>query len=245
MPKFQLRLDGHWKDYTHPEEELLKRAFMEGKPGVSLQARGQKYYCDFKNMVQRNVETGKEREIRVIYDGEGVDDSPQRPAAGRPAAGRPAAQAAPILGVPVVGVCSPPPVCHGHGHGCAPAAPAAPAVGPSAAQALYGAPAPAYGAAAPAPGYMPGAAPAYAAAAPAPAYAMPAPGYGAPAYGGPGPAYGAAPPAYAPYPAAGPPGGYGYGAPSGAGAGVSPMTAALAAGAAGLLGGMILEDILD
>lgn len=194
----------------------MKRAFMDGKPGVRFRGRGQTYYCDFEQMVQRNTETGKDREIRVVYDGERVE------------ACRPSSAAPPLTGEPHYVAVAAAPAGWGPASGpiTAPAPGCGRPVGPSAVQALYGAPTPCpHGLGGP--GLSPG--------------------WG-PAYGSPVPAYGADPPAYAAYPAAAPPSGYAAGpAPgaAGAGTGISPMVAAMAAGAAGLMGGMLIEEAFD
>lgn len=61
-------MEGQWQDYSAEEDRILKQAFENGKPGVNLRMRGQDYLFDFQKMVQRNTKTGKEREIRSVYD---------------------------------------------------------------------------------------------------------------------------------------------------------------------------------
>lgn len=70
MPKFQLLLDDDWRDFDPSEDESLKRAFLKGEDFVTFYARGHEYLCDFARMIQKNVGTGKEREIRAVHDGE-------------------------------------------------------------------------------------------------------------------------------------------------------------------------------
>jgi len=53
-----------WTDYSHEEDKILKRAFMAGFPSCKFHLRGQNYQYDFKRMVQINVDTRKERQIR-------------------------------------------------------------------------------------------------------------------------------------------------------------------------------------
>jgi len=62
--KFQVKLSDKWCDYSNDEDKILKRAFMAGFPNCKYHLRGQKYQYDFKRMVQKNQESGKERQIR-------------------------------------------------------------------------------------------------------------------------------------------------------------------------------------
>eukprot|EP00931_Biecheleriopsis_adriatica_P069823 TRINITY_DN4362_c1_g1_i1.p1 TRINITY_DN4362_c1_g1~~TRINITY_DN4362_c1_g1_i1.p1 ORF type:complete len:271 (-),score=67.19 TRINITY_DN4362_c1_g1_i1:77-802(-) len=241
MPKFQLKLGERWEDFVEREDEILQKAFMSGKKFAEFHSRGQDYYCDFQKMVQRNVKTGKERPIRIVYDEDGKKKPDKKPEKLTPPA-MPAACAAQALhGAPVAGR---PPVVQGAVVGYAPggspgghAYDAGPAYSPaSGAPPPYAAGAPAYAGGAPA---YAGGAPAYAAG--TPAYGAPgAPCGAAPAYGAYGaPVYGGAPaPAYGP-----PPGGAGgMGGMGGMGGGGGAM---LAAGGAGLLGGLLLGEIFD
>lgn len=66
---FQVKLGGEWKDYSHQEDKILKRAYMAGFPNVKFHLKGhgslcQNYIYDFRKMVQLNKDTGKERAIR-------------------------------------------------------------------------------------------------------------------------------------------------------------------------------------
>jgi len=61
---FQVRLSGQWKDNKGNEDKILKRAFLAGFPNAKYRLRGQQYQADFKNMSQKNVRTGRVREIR-------------------------------------------------------------------------------------------------------------------------------------------------------------------------------------
>jgi hypothetical protein len=65
--KFQVKLDGKWKDYDSEEDKILKRAYMIGNPSVEYSFRKTHYRYDFKKMQQTNVDTGKSREIRRPY----------------------------------------------------------------------------------------------------------------------------------------------------------------------------------
>jgi hypothetical protein len=65
--KFQVKLSDKWVDYSREEDKILKRAFMAGFPGCKFHLRGQNYQYDFKRLVQKNSESGKERQIRVPH----------------------------------------------------------------------------------------------------------------------------------------------------------------------------------
>jgi len=67
MPKFQIKLGGAWENYGPEEDAVLKRAFLVGYPTAKFTLRGQSYEYSFKTMTQKNIETGKEREIRPPY----------------------------------------------------------------------------------------------------------------------------------------------------------------------------------
>mmetsp|Transcript_3475 Transcript_3475/g.5780 ORF Transcript_3475/g.5780 Transcript_3475/m.5780 type:complete len:642 (-) Transcript_3475:104-2029(-) len=62
--KFQVKLDGQWKDYDTEEDKILKRAYMVGSCIVEYTFRNNHYRYDFSRMLQQNVVTGKYREIR-------------------------------------------------------------------------------------------------------------------------------------------------------------------------------------
>jgi len=66
-PKFQVKLSGDWKDYAADEDKILKRAFLAGFPNCKYSLRGQKYEVNFQKMSQKNVSSGKERDIRPPY----------------------------------------------------------------------------------------------------------------------------------------------------------------------------------
>jgi hypothetical protein len=61
---FQVQLSGEWKNYVGQEDLILKRAFMAGFPHAKYTLRRRRYQADFKRMIQKNLETGKERQIR-------------------------------------------------------------------------------------------------------------------------------------------------------------------------------------
>jgi hypothetical protein len=64
---FQVKLSGDWKDYTGNEDKILKRAYLAGFPNAKYKLRGQQYEVNFRDMQQKNVRTGKAREIRPPF----------------------------------------------------------------------------------------------------------------------------------------------------------------------------------
>jgi len=74
---FQVQLGGEWKNYLGQEDRILKRAYMAGFPNARYTFRGHRYDTDFKRMTQKNVETGKERQIRPPYTWKGK--APSKP----------------------------------------------------------------------------------------------------------------------------------------------------------------------
>jgi len=63
--KFQVQLEGQFADYGPEEDAILKRAFLVGRPKALFHLRGQDYEYSFDRMLQRNLNTGKERKIRA------------------------------------------------------------------------------------------------------------------------------------------------------------------------------------
>jgi hypothetical protein len=61
---FQVMLSGAWKDYKGNEDKILKRAYLAGFPNAKYRLRGQQYEVSFSSMQQKNLRTGKPREIR-------------------------------------------------------------------------------------------------------------------------------------------------------------------------------------
>jgi len=64
MAGFQVKLSGEWKDYDKTENKILKRAYLAGFDNAKYRLRGQQYEVDFKHMKQKNVRSGKTRDIR-------------------------------------------------------------------------------------------------------------------------------------------------------------------------------------
>jgi hypothetical protein len=62
--KFQVMLEGNFKDYGASEDALLKRAYMLGNTEVAYDFRGQHYKYNFKDGTQYNKKTNKSRQIR-------------------------------------------------------------------------------------------------------------------------------------------------------------------------------------
>eukprot|EP00933_Yihiella_yeosuensis_P035366 TRINITY_DN2887_c7_g2_i1.p1 TRINITY_DN2887_c7_g2~~TRINITY_DN2887_c7_g2_i1.p1 ORF type:complete len:245 (-),score=96.76 TRINITY_DN2887_c7_g2_i1:161-895(-) len=65
--KFQVKLSGAWQDYAGDEDKILKRAYLAGFPNARYTLRKQKYEIDFKGMQQKNMSSGKSREIRPPF----------------------------------------------------------------------------------------------------------------------------------------------------------------------------------
>jgi len=61
---FQVKLSGAWTDYSNDEDKILKRAYLAGFENAKYSLRGQKYECNFKAMTQKNLQSGKVREMR-------------------------------------------------------------------------------------------------------------------------------------------------------------------------------------
>merc|ERR1719511_550627 len=61
---FQVMLSGTWTDYKPTEDKILKRAYLAGFPNAKYALRGQRYEVDFKMMKQKNMDSGKARDIR-------------------------------------------------------------------------------------------------------------------------------------------------------------------------------------
>eukprot|EP00930_Biecheleria_cincta_P075009 TRINITY_DN62207_c0_g1_i1.p1 TRINITY_DN62207_c0_g1~~TRINITY_DN62207_c0_g1_i1.p1 ORF type:complete len:256 (+),score=39.38 TRINITY_DN62207_c0_g1_i1:85-768(+) len=227
MPKFEINLGDRWGKFEESENETLLKAFMGGKKFAQFHSRGQDYYVDFAKMIQRNVKTGKERQIRVAYDEEGK--KPAKPMTPKPSAEQ-ALYSGPAAGSRPSAVAQG--MVVGHTPGAASSGYSPGGVYEPGRPAAHGA----HGVA-PGPVYTPGGAMPYGS--PAGAYGTPGPAYAAGAYAPPYAAGAAhAGPAYAPGPAYGPP-------HSGGGGGMGTGGAMLAAGGAGLLGGLLLGEIFD
>mmetsp|Transcript_73375 Transcript_73375/g.215179 ORF Transcript_73375/g.215179 Transcript_73375/m.215179 type:complete len:420 (+) Transcript_73375:62-1321(+) len=63
--RFQIRIGGQWKDYGHDEDRILKMLFKQGRKAATITLRGQEYEYDFVALKQRNLFTGRVREIRL------------------------------------------------------------------------------------------------------------------------------------------------------------------------------------
>eukprot|EP00931_Biecheleriopsis_adriatica_P062012 TRINITY_DN37328_c0_g1_i1.p1 TRINITY_DN37328_c0_g1~~TRINITY_DN37328_c0_g1_i1.p1 ORF type:complete len:473 (+),score=74.10 TRINITY_DN37328_c0_g1_i1:194-1420(+) len=63
---WQLQLGGEWKDFSRDESILLEQAFQAGGTRIKFRSRGNDYECNLGQKVQRNVKTGREREIRRV-----------------------------------------------------------------------------------------------------------------------------------------------------------------------------------
>jgi len=61
---FQVKLSGEWKDYTKDGDKILKRAYLAGFPKARYTLGKQNYEVNFKDMKQKNLASGKSRQIR-------------------------------------------------------------------------------------------------------------------------------------------------------------------------------------
>jgi len=61
---WQTKLDGKFQDYGTQEDMILKRAYMIGQHNAKFHLRGQNYEYNFSKMIQKNKDSGKERQIR-------------------------------------------------------------------------------------------------------------------------------------------------------------------------------------
>lgn len=61
---FQVKIQGVWKDYSPEEDKLLKCGYMSGVPILKLRHHGHCYEYDFGKCHQRNLQSGRTREIR-------------------------------------------------------------------------------------------------------------------------------------------------------------------------------------
>mmetsp|Transcript_48967 Transcript_48967/g.109809 ORF Transcript_48967/g.109809 Transcript_48967/m.109809 type:complete len:291 (+) Transcript_48967:66-938(+) len=62
---FQVKLVDGWKDYSKDEDVMITRAFLVGQQHCRFTFKSARYEIDFKRMIQTNLETGKERQIRA------------------------------------------------------------------------------------------------------------------------------------------------------------------------------------
>eukprot|EP00929_Paragymnodinium_shiwhaense_P002069 TRINITY_DN10227_c0_g1_i1.p1 TRINITY_DN10227_c0_g1~~TRINITY_DN10227_c0_g1_i1.p1 ORF type:complete len:218 (+),score=55.83 TRINITY_DN10227_c0_g1_i1:68-721(+) len=62
--RFQVLLAGNWRDVEVEEDLALKAAVAEGEHSVVLDIRGFSYECDLTALQQRNLMTGKVRQLR-------------------------------------------------------------------------------------------------------------------------------------------------------------------------------------
>jgi len=67
MATFQVKLGGDWKAYAKDEDKILKRAYLAGFPNAKYALRGQHYEADFNKMQQKNMDSGKSRDIRAPH----------------------------------------------------------------------------------------------------------------------------------------------------------------------------------
>lgn len=68
MSRFQVLINGSWKDYAVDEDRVLTWLFRSGQNTVRVTLRGQLFEYDFVGLQQRNLETGYVRQIRLPKD---------------------------------------------------------------------------------------------------------------------------------------------------------------------------------
>lgn len=76
MANFQVKLGGEWQDYDRTADTCLKAAFQSGFAYATLERRGQSYTVDFRRMVQKNMSTKTERQIRPPRRGKAPPSRP-------------------------------------------------------------------------------------------------------------------------------------------------------------------------
>jgi len=64
---FQVKLSGEFTNYEGDEDRILKRAYLSGAPNAKYSLRGAHYNVDFAKMTQKNLKTGKSRDIRPPF----------------------------------------------------------------------------------------------------------------------------------------------------------------------------------
>jgi len=62
--RFQVKLAESWKDYDKDEDVMITRAFLVGQQHCRFTLKSARYEIDFTKMIQINLDTGKERQIR-------------------------------------------------------------------------------------------------------------------------------------------------------------------------------------
>eukprot|EP00440_Ansanella_granifera_P018172 gb/GFBE01019735.1/.p1 GENE.gb/GFBE01019735.1/~~gb/GFBE01019735.1/.p1 ORF type:complete len:210 (+),score=27.14 gb/GFBE01019735.1/:1-630(+) len=62
----QSRPSGGWTDFEESEMSLLREAMLAGQERARFSARGYEYEVNFSTWMQRNIQTGKERQIRTV-----------------------------------------------------------------------------------------------------------------------------------------------------------------------------------
>jgi len=62
-----VKLGGEWKEYAPDEDKILKQSYLSGFANCRFTLRGSAYEYSFERMVQKNLTTGKERQIRAPH----------------------------------------------------------------------------------------------------------------------------------------------------------------------------------
>lgn len=68
MSRFQIKLEGEWREFTATENEFLTKAFQSGRDEARFETRGQSYDVNFRRMELLNIRSTNTREIRQILD---------------------------------------------------------------------------------------------------------------------------------------------------------------------------------
>jgi len=63
--RFQVELAHVFKDYSKDEDKILKRAYLAGFPNAKFKYKKFEYEVSFKDMTQKNAQTGKTRKIKA------------------------------------------------------------------------------------------------------------------------------------------------------------------------------------
>lgn len=79
---WQTVLAGRWRDFDPSSQDAFEAAMQSGQDIYKFSARGFPYHLDFRRMLQINLSTGREREVRRIEGGAGAG-APRLPAGER------------------------------------------------------------------------------------------------------------------------------------------------------------------
>jgi len=63
--RFQINIDGIWRDYGADEDRILKRSYAAGEDKLVIRLRGHRYAFNFRVMHETNLQSGRVRPIRT------------------------------------------------------------------------------------------------------------------------------------------------------------------------------------